>query len=121
MKKRKYYIRTVLLLIVLILLFRMVPALPWWTFLIPVIICGAVITWLRWQVHTFLTGFFAGFVIWLGAHLCFQLQYNGDILGRFGTLPEILLLFASGCIGGLLTGLALYTGRTIVYPKKETL
>jgi len=112
------------LLFVLILLTRIPGSLPWWTFIIPVVILGIVITIWKWKVSTFAMGFLCGFIIWFGANLYFDLTFNGAIMSRIGllfTVPRIVVLLLSGVIGGVLTGLALFTGRSMVFRSENRL
>jgi len=87
--------------------------LPWWSFAILVMGLGMVIGIRSMRVPSFLLGFFCGFIIWPGAVLFFHVLYNGQLLPRFKPWEQGLLLLASGLIGGIVTGLALYTGKTL--------
>ena len=91
--------------------------LPWWTFLVPVFIEGYVLTLLKLNLNAFVLGFIAGFLIWFGENYLYDIKYNGLILIKLASLlsvPKLLLLFASGVIGGILTGLAMYVGKNIL-------
>ena len=115
--RRSDNIKTILLTVVILLLTRIIGSLPWWSFVVPVTIFGVVITIKKWEVSGFAAGFAAGFLTWLGANLFFDLSSNGIVLTRIGLLisvPKIVVLLISGMIGGLLTGLALHTGQSIV-------
>jgi len=107
-------------LVVLIVLVRMVDGIPWWSFLIPVGMFGVLISVWKWQVATFGTGFLVGLVLWIGASVYFHMKLGGtafDKLGMVMSVPGIVVVIAAGVIGGLLTGLALYTGKTLVSGK----
>ncbi len=125
MKKRRLdNLKALLLTGFLLLLTRMINSLPWWIFVIPVLTLGIVITIKKWEVSSFSVGFIAGFLVWFGANLYFDLTLNGIILGRVGLLlavPKFVVLLISGVIGGLLTALALYTGKSIVAEKRVEL
>lgn len=120
-KKNADTLKTILLLFAIVIVTRLIESLPWWIFTVPVLALGMFITVRKWTVNTFWTGFLCGFVLWLGANLYFHLSYNGNILNRIGEGPKVLLLVFSGLIGGLLVGLALYTGRAIAFDKKANL
>jgi hypothetical protein len=117
MKKFTDSIKTISLLSGMIILVRLIPLIPWWTFVIPVIIAGMLVTHWKWQVSCFAAGFIAGFITWLGAGLYFHLSYQGLLFSRFGAGPQTGLFLVSALTGGILTGLAFYTGKTIVYRK----
>ena len=62
-------------------------------------------------------------MVWFGANLCFDMTYNGIILNKIGLLlsvHKIIVLLISGIIGGLLTGLALYAGKSMIIYNKNT-
>jgi len=109
------------LLVPVVILTKLVPALPWWSFLVPVLALGILAGRRQWHASLFLVGFIAGFAIWLGGNLFFHLLYKGNILGRLGAAPEVAVLLVSGLLGGLLTGLALHTGRALVVDQKAEL
>lgn len=112
MKKYSATIITLLLLLLIIVSIGMIDTLPWWSFTLPVMILGWVIRWKKYKVPTFLTGFFGGFIAWFGGYLYFHLHFHAPFFNRADDLPIFAILSASGLIGGLLTGLALYTGRS---------
>jgi hypothetical protein len=113
-------ILAVLICIVLIVLTRLVDAFPWWSFVIPVLVFGAVISLREWKVSGFLAGFLAGFIIWFGVNLFYDAQNGGLMMDRVAQLisvPKLVMLLISGLLGGLLSGLALYTGKGLLSPK----
>lgn len=94
-----------------------VDSLPWWTYLVPLLIVGYVLALLKLNSNAFALGFIAGFLIWFGGNYLFDIKYNGNILIKLAGLlsvPKISLLLAAGVIGGLITGLALYVGKNIL-------
>jgi hypothetical protein len=100
--------------VAIIFLFSFADALPWWSFSVPVAISGALSNLKKWNFNAFGIGFTAGFFVWFVANLYFHLSYNGIILKKMGVLlsiPTVLVMLIAGLIGGLVTGLALYTGR----------
>ena len=110
-------LKTILLLLLIITATRLTGGIPWWSFVIPVLLLGIIITLKGWKVASFLIGFSAGFIVWLGAGLYFHAVYNGNILDRFAPHSGIIILLIAALMGGLLTGLALYTGKAIVHRK----
>ena len=51
--------------------------LPWWIFLLPVMIVGYGLTLLKWDLNAFMVGFISGFLIWFFGNLLFDVQYDG--------------------------------------------
>lgn len=108
---------TVLLIFSAIIGVNLLPALPWWTFTIPVAVIGFIAGIKRWQVNCFATGFITGFITWAGANIIYDMYKGGNVLltvAHSSGLSKPLLLLVAGTIGGLLTGLALYTGKSLV-------
>jgi hypothetical protein len=119
-KRRSDNFKTLLLTAFVLLLTRMVNNLPWWFFAVPVLVLGIVVTLKKWQVSGFTIGFIAGFLTWFGANLFFDLTLNGAVLARLGLLlsvPKFVVMLISGMIGGLITALALFAGKSIVAEK----
>lgn len=120
-KKTRDNIKTAFILIPVIILTRLISTLPWWIFVIPVLALGVIVTLKKWEISGFSIGWLCGFLIWIGANLFFDTMLDGDILFKIGLLlsvPKIIVLLVSGIIGGLLTGLALYTGKAAVYKQE---
>ncbi|MEZ2338444.1 hypothetical protein AB6735_22540 [Mucilaginibacter sp. RCC_168] len=91
--------------------------LPWWVFLLPVLILGIIISLLKLNLKVFILGFIAGFVIWFGGNLFFDIKYNGFVLAKLAnvlSVPKLLLPLVSGIIGGVITGLAMYVGKNVL-------
>ena len=95
----------------LVMFTGMIGAIPWWSFVIPVLLSGAFLTTKIKNPAFFPIGFMAGFTAWSGSNLFFHLYYNGMMLKRLGPAAEILAFIIPGIICGLLTGLAMYTGK----------
>ncbi len=117
-KPNRDTLKTAIILLCLILLIRMLEGIPWWSFTVPVLALGTFIARRQWQVSCFLVGFLCGFAIWFCTNTYFHLAHGGVILNRLGTLLSAAMLLASGVTGGLVTGLALYTGKAIVPAQK---
>ncbi|WPQ62318.1 hypothetical protein SIO70_28570 [Chitinophaga sancti] len=112
--KVKYInLKTGIVLLAILLLTRLADQLPWWIFIVPVLITGIVITWRKWPVNCFWVGFLSGFIAWTSASIYFHLRSDGRLLDRFGILAGMIIVAGSGLVGGLMTGLALYTGKSI--------
>jgi hypothetical protein len=95
----------------------MIKSIPWYSFLIVVILFGFIITIRKWKVAAFSIGFLAGLIVWIGANLFYHLIFGGTVfekLAKVMFIPQFVVLLLSGIIGGLLTGLALYTGQSAV-------
>jgi L-ascorbate metabolism protein UlaG (beta-lactamase superfamily) len=58
---------------------RLIPDLPWWIFVIAVVITGVVIDYKRWQT-SFWYRFLAGFLLWATATFYFDVTQAGDKL-----------------------------------------
>lgn len=117
MKNYQVNIVITLLLIFFLLLLKYQDTLPWWVFSVPVLLLGIFFPHRKWQVHTFLTGFIAGFTVWVAMNVYFNAIYPGKLIERlqylFG-IKQILIFLLSGVLGGILTGLSFYTGKSIV-------
>lgn len=123
MKQKKILNNVIAFVILLLLLFSMgsVEILPWWVFTIPVILFGMIGHRMHWKIAYFRVGFLSGFVVWFGINVFYDLTLNGLIYDRMAlllSLDKIVVLFFSGITGGLLTGLALYTGGSIALKGK---
>lgn len=109
-------------LLLLIPLAMIVDSIPWWSFLIVVVLFGYITTILKWKVAAFTIGFLSGLVIWIGANIYFHIIFGGTAFEKMGQVmfvPGALVILLSGVIGGLLTGLALYTGKSVVNSIEE--
>ena len=110
-------IKAAAIVIVLTVLTGMTSYLPWWSFIVPVLVFGIVAASLQWKVSGFPIGFLSGFLVWFGMNLYLHMVSNGLVFNRMGRLfsiPGILVILVSGIIGGLLNGVALYTGVRVV-------
>jgi hypothetical protein len=95
----------------------MINGIPWWSFVIVVSLFGFIITIRKWKVAAFSIGFLSGLVVWTGANLYYHTVFGGSVFEKLGQvmfIPEFVVFLLSGVIGGLLTGLALYTGKSAV-------
>lgn len=113
------FIKNLLIIVVcsiVIVSLGIIDRLPWWSFLLPVMILGYGLTLLKWNLNAFIVGFISGFLIWFCGNLLFDVQYDGFIIAKLAgllNLPKVLVLFLSGIIGGVITGLAMYVGQNI--------
>src|SRR6516225_11416974 len=102
-----------LILLIMITLVMNQQKFPWWTFVVPVVILGVVVGLVKWKVPAFAIGFITGFIIWGGGNAYFDMVFDTGTLNRIGLLmsiPKWGILGIAGAIGGLLTGMALFTG-----------
>jgi len=119
-KNKSDTIKTFLLILPVEIGMQKIESLPWWSFVLPVMILGVILTLKKWNFRGFAVGFAAGFIIWAGASLYFDWSFDGSILNKIGLLlfvPKVIVLLLSGLTGGLLAGLALYAGKTMVYER----
>lgn len=87
--------------------------LPWWSFSVPVFLLGVFLPLKKWNVSPFLWGFIAGFMAWVLSTIYFEIIYEGEIMQSVAKLMKVkpyLLYPAIGLIGGILTGLGVYSG-----------
>jgi hypothetical protein len=101
------------ILIAVSVLFHMIAFFPWWCFTIPVFLLGIVLPLKKWRVQSFFWGFAAGFFEWLGCTIYFEIIHKGEIMEMLAetiSLNFYLLHIFVGFIGGLLVGLAFYSG-----------
>jgi len=113
-------IKTLIITVIIMLVIQLAEGLPWWFFVIPVMIFGIYISIRKWNVRAFPVGFSAGFLVWFAGNLYFHLTYNGIVLKKIGLLlsvPTVIVLLVAGIIGGLIAGLALYTGQHVLSDK----
>ncbi len=86
--------------------------LPWWA----LAGIGAVGGWLwaKGNGHSFWSGFWGGFLLWLFFALLRDVANGGILSARVGALflglPRWGLLGVTGLLGGLLSGLGVFTG-----------
>jgi len=60
-------------------------------------------------------------VAWIGVSIHFHIALDGTVFNRIGVLlfvPGPVAILLSGLTGRLLADLALYTGRSMIYPKE---
>ena len=107
----------VVFIVFTIIITGMLPGLPWWSFVIPVMVLGFVMALKKWPIPAFIVGFTGGFITWLGAGIFFDTVYAGALLEKLAllfNLPKFLLMIGAGCIAGVLSGLALHTGKSML-------
>ncbi|HAA13775.1 MAG TPA: hypothetical protein DCE41_19620 [Cytophagales bacterium] len=89
----------------------------WWAFLLVGLATGAFVPYQRWGGSPFGSGFIAGALVWLGYSLLMAILTEGTALGLMGELllmPTPLVVLAQGVLGGILLGLATYTGARLL-------
>jgi hypothetical protein len=109
---------TILILIPVIIFIKLVQGFPWWSFVIPVLLLGLLVTLKKWKIACFGVGFLSGFIAWSGALVFFHQYYDGVLLERIN-YGKILIPVVSGLLGGILTGLALVLGKLLVSRKSS--
>ena len=80
----------------------------WATFLL-----GVFLPLQKWKAYPFLSGFIAGFIVWVLSTTYFEIIYKGELMqpvAKIMKLKPYLLYLTIGLIGGVLTGLAVYSG-----------
>ena len=100
-------------LIVVSVIFQVIAFFPWWSFLIPIFIMGIILPIEKWKISAFLFGFASGFIVWCLFTFYFELDYQGNItetIGKMMKMPRFIVYIITGFIGGILTGLAFYSG-----------
>jgi hypothetical protein len=103
-------------LLLVILLTGQIDMLPWWGFIVPVILIGILSALFNWQIAAFTIGFLSGFIVWAGASYYFEYAFGGTMFHKLGALmsvPGIVVILLSGLVCGLLSGLGLYAGRLL--------
>lgn len=101
------------ILIIVVVTMGTLDFVPWWSFLVPVFLLGVLLPLQKWKVNTFSWGFIAGFIVWVLSSAYFEIAYQGEIMQSIAKIIGInsfWLRLAIGVIGGLLTGLGLYSG-----------
>jgi hypothetical protein len=114
-------IGTFLLIIVVSIFVQTISIFPWWSFLLPIFFIGIILPLEKWKIHAFLYGFFAGFLVWTLSTLYFEAHYNCTILHAISKMfsVSIYVLYGFiGLIGGILSGLALYSGFLLMRGKE---
>ena len=82
---KSMFIKNILVIVIcgiLIVSMGNIDRLPWWIFLLPVMIVGYGLTLLKWDLNAFMVGFISGFLIWFFGNLLFDVQYDGFIIAK---------------------------------------
>ena len=96
---KSMFIKNILVIVIcgiIIVSMGNIDRLPWWIFLLPVMIVGYGLTLLKWDLNAFMVGFISGFLIWFFGNLLFDVQYDGFIIAKMAGLlnvPKVLLFF----------------------------
>ena len=108
---------TILIVFLVFILFSIqIQWFPWWTHIVPIVLAGALASYFNWNIPVFSIGFITGFITWCGMNIYYNQMYSGqlfDKLGRLANINQLIVLLISGIIGGMLTGLALFTGEKL--------
>lgn len=109
------------ILFLIIIPVKLIPEIPWWGFIIPVFLLGLLLKYLNFTILYFFVGFLAGFIIWAGFSIYFDIVYSGAMLQKLGGVISVsrsVVILISGFLGGLLSGLALFAGQYLLISKK---
>jgi hypothetical protein len=107
---------TLAVLIIVLIIMGMLDFLPWWSFLIPIFLLGVFLPFQKLKIYPFLWGFIAGFLVWFLYTVYLEMTYKGEIMQSVAKIMKVkpyLLHLSIGVIGGLLTGLGLYSGYVL--------
>lgn len=88
----------------------------WWNFLPISIVTGIVCGYINVPVKAFGIAFISGFISWLGGTIYYHFNFAGDMLvktGQMFLMPKWLFILFIGLLGGLLNGLAFYSGYAV--------
>lgn len=113
----KYNLITLLIVSIIVLVFESIVLIPWWIFIIPVVLLGSILSHFQCKINSFPIGFITGFLIWSSMNYFLSLSGNGIVLTKIGLLlssSTLIVILISGIIGGILVGLALYVGTNII-------
>jgi hypothetical protein len=95
--------------------------LPWWSIAIPGLILGYQFK-LK-PIPSFLWGFHGVFFLWAGQALYFHIANSGILSSRIAEMLGVgspwIVIFVTGVLGGLVSGLATMTG-SLANQKKST-
>lgn len=101
------------ILVLVSIVTQMVTFFPWWSFLGLIFFLGLLLPLEKWKISSFRLGFIAGFLTWLFSTLYFENIYEGNIINKISemiSVPNYILYTIIAFIGGILTGLAFYSG-----------
>ncbi len=107
---------TFAIIVSLLVIARLVAPFPWWSFMIPLFVTGAIFSIRQMRISPFWTGFIAGFLVWAAGNYLFDLRNEGIVMMHLGKLlmvPAVVVVALAGILGGLLSGLALYAGHSM--------
>jgi hypothetical protein len=108
-----YHLKEYVIVILVNLLSQWYIEYPWWAYIVPVFVCGLILSYFLPKKSYALIGFVSGFITWVFMNWYFDWMWKGVILGKISAmfgLPTVFVLVIAGCIGGVLSALALYSG-----------
>ena len=114
MKNNTYFLFINIIFITIIQFFN---ALPWWSFLFITLVMGFIFTFKRWKIKPFAAGFISGSLNWSSISLFLHLHFDGLLINKIAPIFYIntpLFFVLAGIIGGILNGLASYTGYCVL-------
>lgn len=104
---------TLVIVIIVSTAVQLVDGLPWWSFVVPVFLLGVFLPLQKWKVPSFVWGFIAGFLVWTLTTIFYEQKFDGEVMSKAAHIANVnafLLYLLVGAIGGILSGLALYSG-----------
>ena len=106
-------ILTIIILVFVSIAVQSIPMLSWWIYLVPIFLMGVFLPLNKWKIIPFTTGFVAGFLVWVGATIYYD-QINPiqsvNAMARIVDINTFFFYLIIGGIGGLLSGMSLYSG-----------
>lgn len=117
MNKVKRYVLAVLLIACLIEITCTITSIPWWSFVIPCIVSGMLFPFKKLGLSPFSIGLISGFTVWSISFLYYNYRFGVGALEKIALMFDSSIWFiviASAFIGGILSGLAVYTGNKIL-------
>lgn len=116
-KRTSDNVKAFISIIVLTILIGVINGIPWWSFVVVVVMFGAFAAFRNWKIAVFPVGFFSGMLVWAGLNLYYHIVYGGSAFDKIGMILSVngwMIYLIAGMIGGLLTSLALYSGVSMV-------
>jgi len=103
------------ILLVLVLNYMSGLVFPWWIIALVGLITGYLVN--LTPAKSFLAGFLACFILWAGIAFYIDIANEHILTTRVGALftlkQPIIMVLITGCIGGMVTGLASLTGALL--------
>src|SRR5215211_2328796 len=82
-------IKAFFVIIVLTILIGIINGIPWWSFIIAVVIFGAFAAFKNWKIAVFPVGFLSGMLVWTGLNFYYHIVYGGSAFKKIGMLLSL--------------------------------